>query len=69
MVNNDHTVTQAKLHLRECKNRPSLHPRVTHWDLTTHVSIGQFVKAQKKKKSNRTQTQQKLWVIRGYNNV
>lgn len=41
MVNNDHTVTQAKLHLRECKNRPSLHPRVTHWDLTTHVSIGQ----------------------------
>lgn len=64
MVNNDHTVTQAKLHLRECKNRPSLHPRVTHWDLTAHVSIGQ-----KKKKSNRTQTQQKLWVIRGYNNV
>lgn len=39
MVNNDHTVTQAKLHLRECKNCPSLHPRVTHWDLTTHVSI------------------------------
>lgn len=37
-VNNDHTVTQAKLHLRECKNCLSLYPGVKYWDMTTHVN-------------------------------
>lgn len=64
MVNNDHTVTPAKLHLRECKNRPSPHPRVTHWDLTTHVSIWQLGKEMNQTAQKKLQ---KLWVSQGYN--
>lgn len=58
--NNYHTVTQAKLHVRECKNCPSLHPRLKHWDLTTHVSIGQFVKSQKNQTAHEQYTAKAL---------
>lgn len=65
MLNNDHTVTQAKLHLRECKNCPSRHTRVTHWDYT-HQNLT-ICKSQNYQTAHKHC--EKLWVSRGYNNV